>query len=348
MGHISLQAARDGPGLQIPATTACGFKIASSLLAGTSSSKRRLDVSRKTALGLALVAGLVGFVVGGLRTGSPVAWLGDTVAVAATPLGTAFTYQGRLVQSGTPANGNFDLQFTLYDAVSGGVVAGGPITQANVAVQNGLFTVQLDFGSAAFAGDSRFLQVGVRPGGTTGAFTLLSPRQSLTASPYALYAVNAATADSVTTGCPRRKYYMTSATPSGANATTACVAGYHMASFAEIMDPSQLEYAMDLVASGQAHTLPDAGSGPPFSSLAFVRTGVSGSTNTVPGNANCASGGMPWKSNLGAVNGTVIALKPTWSDASTNVSPWDATVHPCDNVSPPDATPPVHVWCVQD
>ena len=47
------------------------------------------------------------------------------------------------------------------------------------------------------------------------------------------------------------------------------------------------------------------------------------------------------------------ALKPTWTDSPTNVSPWDAITKECDNVS--DATPPagttgarVHVWCVQD
>ena len=31
-----------------------------------------------------------------------------------------FTYQGRLQQNGQPANGAFDLTFTLYDAASNG------------------------------------------------------------------------------------------------------------------------------------------------------------------------------------------------------------------------------------
>src|SRR2546428_12533160 len=33
---------------------------------------------------------------------------------------SAFTYQGRLTDGGTPANGNYDLQFTLWDSASGG------------------------------------------------------------------------------------------------------------------------------------------------------------------------------------------------------------------------------------
>ena len=40
----------------------------------------------------------------------------------ADPLGTAFTYQGRLNSTGQPANGHYDLRFTLYDAVTEGNV----------------------------------------------------------------------------------------------------------------------------------------------------------------------------------------------------------------------------------
>ena len=35
-------------------------------------------------------------------------------------LGTGFTYQGRLLQSGNPLSGTCDLQFTLWDAQTGG------------------------------------------------------------------------------------------------------------------------------------------------------------------------------------------------------------------------------------
>jgi hypothetical protein len=240
------------------------------------------------------------------------------------------------------------MQFTLFDQAINGSLVAGPLTIGDVPVSGGLFNVQLDFGGAVFNGDNRFLAIEIRPGSSTGAFTPLSTRQQITAAPYALYALNAATATAVLTAPPRRKFYMSSPFFQGNVATTSCVSGYHMASFQEIMDPSNLEYATDLVSSGQAHTSPDAGSGPPFSTLAFVRTGVSTSANTVPGNANC----NVWTNNGTSAFGTVIALKPTWDDPPTNVSPWDSTVKRCDNIQESGTGNPVlarvHLWCVQD
>ncbi|GIV94152.1 MAG: hypothetical protein WHS83_06470 [Chloroflexus sp.] len=52
-------------------------------------------------------------------------------------------------------------------------------------VSNGLFTVTLDFGPGAFTGDARWLQIAVRCTGDSG-YTALTPRQPLTAAPYAL------------------------------------------------------------------------------------------------------------------------------------------------------------------
>lgn len=43
-----------------------------------------------------------------------------SVALQAESVGTSFTYQGELQQSGVPADGNFDFQFELYDTDSGG------------------------------------------------------------------------------------------------------------------------------------------------------------------------------------------------------------------------------------
>jgi hypothetical protein len=109
------------------------------------------------------------------------------VALAAvdSPLGTAFTYQGRLTDGGNPANGAYDLQFKLYDALSAGAQVSGTLTLGDVAVSNGLFSVALDFGSV-FTGTARYLEIGVRPGSSSGAYTTLSPRQQLRPAPYAL------------------------------------------------------------------------------------------------------------------------------------------------------------------
>ena len=56
--------------------------------------------------------------------------------------GTAFTYQGRLADTGNPANGSYDLQFTIYDSTNNpGTIVAGPLTNAPTSVSNGLFTV---------------------------------------------------------------------------------------------------------------------------------------------------------------------------------------------------------------
>lgn len=110
---------------------------------------------------------------------------------SATALGTTFTYQGRLTDGGSPANGTYDLRFILYDAESGGAQVGTTVTKDDVAVQNGLFSVELDFGANAFRGDARWMEIAVRPGSSTGAYTVLSPRQPVSPAPYALYAATA-------------------------------------------------------------------------------------------------------------------------------------------------------------
>ncbi len=109
-------------------------------------------------------------------------------------LGTAFTYQGRLFNGGSPANGTYDFEFRLYDAASGGAQVGPTVTKTGVAVSDGYFTVQLDFGNV-FNGSALWLQVSVRPSGS-GSYTSLG-RQALTAAPFASYAGQAGQAASV-------------------------------------------------------------------------------------------------------------------------------------------------------
>ena len=92
--------------------------------------------------------------------------IGRVSEVAA--IGTAFTYQGRLSDNGVTANGPYDFEFQLYDALSGGVQIGSTLSRGDVQVTNGLFTVTLDFGASAFNGGTRYLSIGVRPGASTG------------------------------------------------------------------------------------------------------------------------------------------------------------------------------------
>lgn len=109
---------------------------------------------------------------------------------AAASLGSSFTYQGYLTDNGSPANGSYDFRFALYDADSGSTQIGSTITKGDVTVADGIFSVALDFGSGAFVGDARYLEVAVRGGGSSGSYTTLAPRRALTAAPYALHSLS--------------------------------------------------------------------------------------------------------------------------------------------------------------
>jgi endosialidase-like protein len=108
----------------------------------------------------------------------------------AAPVGTAFTYQGRLTDAGSSPTAMYDFKFSLYDALTGGSQVGSTIYQDDVPVNEGYFTVDLDFGSGIFSGEARWLEIDVKPT-SSGTYTPLSPRQELTPTPYALYAAGA-------------------------------------------------------------------------------------------------------------------------------------------------------------
>ena len=59
---------------------------------------------------------------------------------------TQFTYQGRLNDGGNAANGAYDMQFKLFDALSAGAQVGSTVSLTSVNVSGGIFTVTLDFG----------------------------------------------------------------------------------------------------------------------------------------------------------------------------------------------------------
>ncbi len=116
--------------------------------------------------------------------------LGALQPAASFILGPAFTYHGRLQSEAAPANGHYDLTFLLYTNGTGGSAVAGPLTNAYVAVNDGVFTARLNFGDGVFDGTAYWLEIGVRTNGD-GAFTTLSPRHELLATPYAVYAESA-------------------------------------------------------------------------------------------------------------------------------------------------------------
>ncbi|HEX5220981.1 MAG TPA: sialidase family protein, partial [Verrucomicrobiae bacterium] len=121
------------------------------------------------------------------KTLACLALLLSVIAVVAQT--STFTYQGQLTANGDRANGFYDLRFTLHDAATLGGQVGNALTNTAVNVSNGVFTVLLDFGNV-FDGSARWLSVGVRSNGAAVDFTVLSPRQLVTATPYAIRAAN--------------------------------------------------------------------------------------------------------------------------------------------------------------
>lgn len=78
--------------------------------------------------------------------------------LAASPLQTAFTYQGHLTEAGEPANGLYDLSFALYDEAQAGNQIGSTLEMGNVAVAEGLFAVELNFGPV-YDGNALWLEI---------------------------------------------------------------------------------------------------------------------------------------------------------------------------------------------
>ncbi len=105
---------------------------------------------------------------------------------------TAFTYQGFLTEQGAPATGVYDFQFRLFTSTNNLSLPLGSTLVGDAGVTNGLFTVQLDFGAGAFTGGSRWLEIAVRPGASSGSYTTLLPLYPVSPTPYAITALGAA------------------------------------------------------------------------------------------------------------------------------------------------------------
>ncbi len=110
--------------------------------------------------------------------------------------GTGFHFQGRLNDGTNPANGHYDLQFQLFDAIVGGNPIASLIQRPNTVLINGVFSTTLDFGPTAFNNPNIvFIEISVKPGGSPNAYTILGPRQQLTVVPFAVRAMNSTNAD---------------------------------------------------------------------------------------------------------------------------------------------------------
>lgn len=107
-----------------------------------------------------------------------------SVMVAHATYESTFLYQGRLQESGVPVDGTVSLLFGLYEVDWGGY----PLavnTRENVVVNDGVFTVDLDFGSTYFDGRPLWLEISVEQDPNT--WVAMSPRQPIRPGPYAMH-----------------------------------------------------------------------------------------------------------------------------------------------------------------
>lgn len=220
--------------------------------------------------------------------------------LVAAPLGTAFTYQGRLNDGTNPAQGDYDLRFAIYDAASSGTQVGAALTNAATPVANGLFTVTLDFGAGVFSGNARWLEIAVRPA-SGGAFTSLTPRQPLAPAPHALYAPTAGTAATAT-----------SAQAVSVNAVTSAgiASGQVVKSLNGLKDAVRLAAGPNVTLATNANTL----------TISAAGGGADGGWSTT-GNA----GTTPTDNFLGTTDGQPLVLQA--NNVGVNTNDPQATLH---------------------
>ncbi len=107
----------------------------------------------------------------------------------AGPIDDAITYQGEVRNSGDAITGTADFRFRLFDDAASGSQIGSQLVWTG-SVEEGRFSVDLDFGSGAFDDRERWLEIDVRFPAGSGSYTTLSPRQRIAPTPVALFALN--------------------------------------------------------------------------------------------------------------------------------------------------------------
>ncbi len=116
---------------------------------------------------------------------------------------STFTYQGQLKRAGSPMTESADMRFLLFNDEFAESPLAGPLVFDGaslpfVPVQNGLFTVELDFGAGAFQQGGRWLEIQIRSPhdpSDAGAYTTLTPRKRITAAPFAMSVPGLATTE---------------------------------------------------------------------------------------------------------------------------------------------------------
>ena len=136
--------------------------------------------------------------------------------------GNAFSFQGRMNDGTNPANGQYDMQFSLFNGVTGGTQIGATVARPATTLINGVFSTTLDFGATAFNNPNAvFIEIAVKPAGSPNNYTILGPRQQLTVVPFSVRATNATNADFATNATNAQNAVNATNATNATNANTA-------------------------------------------------------------------------------------------------------------------------------
>ncbi len=257
---------------------------------------------------------------------------------------TAFKYQGSLTDGGSAATGNFQMQFRMFDSQFGGSQVGATLSDVPVTATAGIFSVSLDFGTNAFGGGPRWLAISVRRSAGE-AYTLLSPREQITSSPYAVKTLSASQADALSpacVGCVQNSHIssidgakVTGAVANATNATT--VASFTGPLAGDVTGNQGSNAVTRLQGRNVAGTAPNNGQVLKFNTAnsswepANDETATSGGGGTVTGvtaGTGLTGGGTSGSVTLGIQNAGVGTTQLADGSVSTANSPTAQSRHP--------------------
>jgi hypothetical protein len=123
--------------------------------------------------------------------------LGLAAEVSSADPQNSFTFQGYLTKDGIPVNDTLDIRFGFLDAA--GIQIQPDTSKTNVvAISNGRFATLVGVNNTDIFSlkgfPAKFLQLSIRPHGSTEEFRALAPAQPLTSVPYSFYALTASNA----------------------------------------------------------------------------------------------------------------------------------------------------------
>lgn len=211
-----------------------------------------------------------------------------------------FSYQGRLLENSSPATGVYNFGFRLFDQATGGVLLSDPVAKAGTTVNNGVFTVELDFGAEVLARSDLWLEITVtRPG---GALEVLSPRQKLLPSPRATHSLTAgAYAGAVSdTQLSTNVALLNASQTFAANLRFASASGTFFGTF---------------IGNGVGLTNVTATGG-----TGGIGSAFSGRVNQLPSSPNTVFGGISGVSDAVGLEDSVTTLSPGQSGIAQNLS----------------------------